>query len=529
MLILSFLILLLWAEGAAETRDVSFTLLYESQTADTLYLTLMTYYPAQALPGYSISNFYYMPWWGVDVDNYYTFWPVTAGYYSFGFEFGTYDYFPIAWPITVPEGNHSFQAYIIPGTNGNAIAVGDPLIVNICEQNFTMMDWELVVMSANQQGLNLRVKIANNTDYTWTMNFPSQPVVCFSLNDRMIYGTPVAEPMEITVYPSLTYYIPIYYFTPLQSGIYKLQAYLIMPDEGGNFPVGEELTVLIGNVQNLDYGAGDLPSNQPIDFYWTNSLYECIYKSEELNGMHGTITSLALYNNFINNNFADIPVKVYLGSTTNEDLLDGWIPASELSLVFDGLLNFPAGQNQIVFNLDTHFTLNQGQNLVMMIQRDGNPGTYTAAETFLCQASDPLNGRLATTNTSDLDPLNPPASASLTGKTPKLSIYYLPGSDVYDEHQETPLAKLNSYPNPFAGDCILALELKEATPVCLELFNAKGQLVNTLFNGYKQSGSHSIAWNGLDSSGARVANGIYLCKVSTGKHSSTKKLILLKD
>jgi len=503
----------------------SYNLRYDSQTADTLYLTLVIYTPPQPLPGTSFANFYFNPWWGVAVDGANPWWQATPGYFSYGFVFGTYSYFPIAWPITVPEGNHSFQAYLIIEQDCQYYAVGNPLVVPICEHSYEMMDWELIVYTANNQGLNMRLRAYNNTSQTWNMNWDSQPIACFSINGNMVYGTPIQEPLEITLYPSLTYFIALPYLHPLSDGIYKLQAYLILPDEGGLVPVGEQQTVNLGNVQCLGYGPGDLPANLPIDFAWTNSLFECIYTSAELGGLSGTITSLALYNAFQNPNFSNVPVKVFLGSTNRTDLMESWIPSTELSLVYEGNLSFPMGQNQILFNLDTPFNLPQGQNLVLMVQREGTAGCFTFAESFLCQTSDPFNGRLATAMITGLDPANPPENACTTGKTPKLDIYYLPGSEVSD-HVSHPYHQLSCYPNPFNDRASLSFELKEPSRVRVDVYNLKGQKVRTLLNGTRVKGNQIMAWDGCDDSGTSTASGIYLLQlIVDGRPQTTVKLV----
>ena len=59
-----------------------------------------------------------------------------------------------------------------------------------------------------------------------------------------------------------------------------------------------------------------------------------------------------------------------------------------------------------------------------------------------------------------------------------------------------------------------------------------GQEITRLFSDHKQAGSHIISWNGTDSAGNRVDNGVYFCRmIIRDQHQVqqfTRKLILMK-
>ncbi|MCD4664186.1 MAG: T9SS type A sorting domain-containing protein, partial [Bacteroidales bacterium] len=91
------------------------------------------------------------------------------------------------------------------------------------------------------------------------------------------------------------------------------------------------------------------------------------------------------------------------------------------------------------------------------------------------------------------------------------------------------LTKLHgNYPNPFNPTTNIKFDLNETLKVQIDIFNIKGQKVNTLINSELDSGNHSIVWNGNDSSGKKVSSGIYFYKMKAGKYQETKKMILLK-
>jgi hypothetical protein len=84
------------------------------------------------------------------------------------------------------------------------------------------------------------------------------------------------------------------------------------------------------------------------------------------------------------------------------------------------------------------------------------------------------------------------------------------------------------YPNPFNPETTISYTLESAGFVTLEIYNVKGQLVDTLVRGYLSSGSYSTKWDGTDSSGKRVGSGLYLVRLTSLDAHSSKKMILLK-
>ena len=85
-----------------------------------------------------------------------------------------------------------------------------------------------------------------------------------------------------------------------------------------------------------------------------------------------------------------------------------------------------------------------------------------------------------------------------------------------------------NYPNPFNPSTTIAFELPQASAVKLAVYNMQGQLVRTLVNGQKPSGSHSVVWDGLDDHGARVASGVYLYTLKASAVALQRKLVLMK-
>ncbi len=80
------------------------------------------------------------------------------------------------------------------------------------------------------------------------------------------------------------------------------------------------------------------------------------------------------------------------------------------------------------------------------------------------------------------------------------------------------------FPNPFRDETTITLpELKSNENVLSQIYNVKGQLVKQW-----QGVRGSITWNGKDQNNKKVSDGIYFFKLSSGRYTTSRKIILLK-
>jgi len=82
---------------------------------------------------------------------------------------------------------------------------------------------------------------------------------------------------------------------------------------------------------------------------------------------------------------------------------------------------------------------------------------------------------------------------------------------------------LQAYPNPFNPSTMISFNLPNSQQIKLAVFNAKGQLVKTLFSGVMSAGCHTIRFDG-----SNLSSGIYFYRLSTQGSAQTKKMILMK-
>jgi len=80
-----------------------------------------------------------------------------------------------------------------------------------------------------------------------------------------------------------------------------------------------------------------------------------------------------------------------------------------------------------------------------------------------------------------------------------------------------------NYPNPFNPSTTIAFDLPEHDLVKINVFNVKGQLVQTLVNNVYSPGHHMVTWYP-----ANLSSGIYLYQINIGDFKAVRKMTYLK-
>ena len=81
------------------------------------------------------------------------------------------------------------------------------------------------------------------------------------------------------------------------------------------------------------------------------------------------------------------------------------------------------------------------------------------------------------------------------------------------------------FPNPFSGNTLLSFELRQAGTVQLIIYDSGGRRIKVLVDSRLATGRHTFSWNGTDSEGKPVANGVYYCVLRQGQAISFKNMI----
>ena len=106
------------------------------------------------------------------------------------------------------------------------------------------------------------------------------------------------------------------------------------------------------------------------------------------------------------------------------------------------------------------------------------------------------------------------------------------GSEFWDDDKPWGLpAKtvlFENFPNPFNPSTTIRYALGEEAHVTVKIYNILGQVVATLVDEPQTAGYGSVVWNGRNESGAGVASGMYVYRMTAGGFTDTKRMLLLK-
>ena len=92
---------------------------------------------------------------------------------------------------------------------------------------------------------------------------------------------------------------------------------------------------------------------------------------------------------------------------------------------------------------------------------------------------------------------------------------------------------LQNYPNPFNPETWIPYQLREPSEVEIRIYNAQGKLVRVLDLGHRNAGFYlgrvrAAYWDGLNSTGEKVASDIYFYQIKAGDFSATRKMVIVK-
>jgi len=85
-----------------------------------------------------------------------------------------------------------------------------------------------------------------------------------------------------------------------------------------------------------------------------------------------------------------------------------------------------------------------------------------------------------------------------------------------------------AFPNPFNPRLSLVCGMTKAGNASVDIYNARGQHVKTLFTGTQDKGSFTLQWDGTDELGRKLSSGVYYIKMSSAEQSSVRKVVLSK-
>ncbi len=137
--------------------------------------------------------------------------------------------------------------------------------------------------------------------------------------------------------------------------------------------------------------------------------------------------------------------------------------------------------------------------------------SYTDYQTVIQEAGQRISYQVKAVNRTVLS--DPTSSISIVG-------------DVYKQgHEDKKLTfQLNqNYPNPFNPTTTISYSIPSDEVVTLRVYDGLGKEVAELINEKQSAGEYSIGFNGES-----LPSGLYIYKITAGKYSYTRKLMLIK-
>ncbi|MDD3525181.1 MAG: carboxypeptidase regulatory-like domain-containing protein, partial [Candidatus Cloacimonetes bacterium] len=220
-------------------------------------------------------------------------------------------------------------------------------------------------------------------------------------------------------------------WTPTTEGDVSIYGKVVLPlDSDATNDETPEINLNVFPAGQFAYTVGDGSSLErvPVDMYYKASLYQMLIYPAELSNFVGFINGLQFYNNFVTD-LPDKPTKIWIETTTVEDLSAGWIPVTTNStLVYDGVVNYPSGENTIPIIFPTPYMYLNPQNLLITIQRPLDGAYFSTNDKFRAQTIGTNRARKMQNDTTDYDPANPSSQGTLSGLIPRTTIIGIPGS-----------------------------------------------------------------------------------------------------
>jgi hypothetical protein len=143
------------------------------------------------------------------------------------------------------------------------------------------------------------------------------------------------------------------------------------------------LTGLANGSEIIPVGSDLYQVPWPIDFSYKKSLSETIYLNSEIN--HNGIIFGINYDYYFQIPENNVPVRIWVGETTVNEIVD-WIPATQMTLVYDGLLNYQSGSHSIYIPFQTPFNHpDVSKNIVIMTEKIADH--YNSNQNFFSYSS----------------------------------------------------------------------------------------------------------------------------------------------
>jgi hypothetical protein len=85
--------------------------------------------------------------------------------------------------------------------------------------------------------------------------------------------------------------------------------------------------------------------------------------------------------------------------------------------------------------------------------------------------------------------------------------------------------RISADPNPFVLGLSFSVEIPQAGPARLAVYDVRGRQVALLHEGGLERGPHRIGWDGRNDSGEALGSGVYFLRLESGRSSAVRKVV----
>lgn len=257
----------------------------------------------------------------------------------------------------------------------------------------------------------------------------------------------------------------------------------------------------------------------------------------------------------------DVGVRRYAGTNqiyVAQNVFSTWVPTFEPTVIGPVAIGSTGIAQAFAFTRGTHPTmtvvldnLSGDADLGMSVYAFDGAGPHGITQTlpggYVDAAGAGLNEATVVNTTGVLaQAANAPAGAEgVTGLPTFLVVVWKTG---WTEHTKTANFQLRIDPvttdapsalprdvsfaiaggNPTPGATKLRFDLPRAAEVSLDVLDLQGRRVRSVASGAQSAGSHVVAFDGRDESGARLGNGAYFVRFRSGGVEQVRKLVVLR-
>lgn len=410
----------------------------------------------------------------------------------------------VEYYINAPSGSTQFQYAFRYEGNNNAINMW--LIDDVTLE--TVLQNELLTASFTG---NIAPAVGNGSTYSVeVINGGSASQSAYTVKLMMEGGVELAsvagEPIAFA--EKQTYDLT---WTPSASQLGNTFIYASIDFTGDENPSNNQttdryITVQPENIDAVAIGKDFIPvSFLPYNMFNLYSMTQTLYFPDEI-GMNGDTIVAIGYTGHFDQFTPGVHLQIMLGETTNTQLMDAWIEPATLTPVFDGMVDFHKGLNDVYIQLDQPYKYN-GQNLVVhSVKGFANQLFLTP---FICSYdSNSFRSRAAERDDQPWDPNVLPEWGYSIDTYPNITLYYAADPTGVKEQSN---ANINIYPNP-ATDMLNIIS--DETIQHIKIINTLGQVVY----------SESVGAKHYQINVAPLTKGIYLVQLTTPSGMNIQKL-----